>query len=70
MKSEIEKAIRYAFGMGILLGIVVALVQSCGGAHAGSNARAVEIEGPVGVVCYAIVREDGQTVGGNCLWAR
>ncbi len=33
------------------------------------RARAIEITGPVGAVCYAILRDDNTPVGGNCLRA-
>lgn len=29
--------------------------------------RAVEIPGPVGVVCYGILNNAGEVTGGNCL---
>lgn len=68
MKEEIQHALALAFGMGVVIGLFILLVQGCG-PHAGaSDARAVEIPGPVNVVCYAIM--DGITVkGGNCLRA-
>lgn len=68
MKEEIAHALRIAFGMGIIMGVLIFLVQSCGPMAGAADARAVEIPGPVGVYCYAIM--DGITVkGGNCLKA-
>jgi hypothetical protein len=69
LKKEIEKALMLAFGIGIILGLLLFLFNGCGPAHSDEGVRAVEIPGPVNVVCYAI-QDNGKTVGGNCLWAR
>ncbi len=44
-------------------------VSACGQSKASTTARAIEIDSPVGVVCYAIV-EDGKAVGGSCLYQK
>ncbi len=71
VKEEIDHALRLAFGIGVLLGLLIFLVHGCGqGAHSDNGARAVEIQGPVNTVCFAIEDGAGKTVGGNCLWTR
>lgn len=70
MKEEIESALKWAFGVGIIFGICIALIQSCGKASADNGVRAVEIPSPVNTNCYAILNSAGDAVGGNCLWQR
>ncbi len=69
MKSETEHGLILAFGILIILGVVVFVFNSCGTAHSDAGPRAIEIPSPVNTICYAIV-EDGKAVGGNCLWAK
>ncbi len=68
LKAEIKKALGIAFFGGAIAGMLFFLF-SCAPAKSDEGAHAVEIPGPVGVYCYAVV-ENGKAVGGNCLWSR
>lgn len=72
MKHEITHALQLAFGVGVILGVLLFLLQlqGCGSAQSDTGARAVEIQGPIGTNCFAIVDSTAKVVGGNCLWQR
>jgi hypothetical protein len=51
----------------ILALLLAALSSGCGSTQADPSAEAVEIPGPPGVRCYAILDRDGEAIGGSCL---
>lgn len=62
-------AICYVFILGLVLFGGWAL-NGCGTSKAATGLRAVEIQSPVGVVCYAILDEAERAVGGSCLYQK
>lgn len=69
MIRTIWDSLFYAWCVGSFVGFLMFVFNSCGPAHSDEGVRAVEIPGPINVVCYAVM-DNGKAVGGNCLWQR
>lgn len=50
----------------LVTAVVLVGVQACGRAKAGAAPSAIEVIGPPGFTCFAIMSGD-QAVGGNCV---